>query len=426
MTLSSVSLDVRPGQLAVIVGPAASGKSTLLQGLLGEAAQAGGAVQLGTWREGGGGGGGGDDPVAYVPQTPWVIAGATVAENIVLGRPLDEARLDACVRATALVQARRREGGEEGAGHRWHLPPHTHTPSTPSQDLAAMPLGLHTVVSGSTLSGGQKQRLSLARAAYSSAPLILIDDCFAALDPLVARLVFENCVVRLLAGRTRVVVTRMPAAAAACDVLGLTLPAAVLRLHPVAWADDPQQGEEEEGGRAAVSPPARAGEVAITLGGGSSGGGLEEFSLVAAPREAFERHPVASRLLADFQGNYGVGAAAAAVAGAVAEADGGNGAEVTAVAAAATLTPPPEADKGLGPAWQQPPAPLGAGDGGSSSDGARGTDEAATLLLPAEPLDPGAGLPIVTSWFVGIGGLHYAATYLALLVTDAAIHLGGN
>ena len=111
MTLSSVSLDLRPGQLAVVVGPAASGKSTLLQGLLGEAAHAGGAVQLGTWREGGGGGGG--DPVAYVPQTPWVIAGATVAENIVLGRPLDEARLDACVRATALVQARKgeREGG---------------------------------------------------------------------------------------------------------------------------------------------------------------------------------------------------------------------------------------------------------------------------------------------------------------------------
>ena len=296
--------------------------------------------------------------------------------------------------------------------------------ASPSQDLAAMPLGLHTVVSGSTLSGGQKQRLSLARAAYSSAPLVLIDDCFAALDPLVARSVFQNCVVGLLAGRTRVVVTRMPAAAAACDVLGLTLPAAVLRAHPVTWADDPQQEEEGEGGRTAGSPLARAGEVAISLGGGGSGGGVEEFSLVAAPREAFERHPVASRLLAGFQGDYGVGAAAAA-AEAVAEADG---AELTAVAAAATLTPPPEANKDLGPAWQQPPASPGAGDGGSSSDGARGTEEATAAVapLPAEPLDPGAGLPIVTSWFVGIGGLHYAATYLALLVSDAAIHLGGN
>ena len=291
-----------------------------------------------------------------------------------------------------------------------------------------MPLGLHTVVSGSTLSGGQKQRLSLARAAYSSAPLVLIDDCFAALDPLVARSVFQNCVVGLLAGRTRVVVTRMPAAAAACDVLGLTLPAAVLRAHPVTWADDPQQeeGEEAGGGRAAGSPSTRAGEVAISLGGGGSGGGVEEFSLVAAPREAFERHPVASRLLADFQGDYGTGSAAtAAAAEGVAEADG---VELTAAAAAATLTPPPEANKGLGPAWQQPPASTGAGDGGSSSDGARCTEEAtaAAALFSSEPLDPGAGLPIVTSWFVGIGGLHYAATYLALLVSDAAIHLGGN
>lgn len=107
--LSSVDLTLHQGQLAVIVGAAASGKSTLLQSLLGETTQLAGKVSLGTCRSAAAGVGGAfasitdsEDPLAYVPQVPWVIAEATIAENIVMGRLLDEQRLEDCIRTTSL------------------------------------------------------------------------------------------------------------------------------------------------------------------------------------------------------------------------------------------------------------------------------------------------------------------------------------
>jgi hypothetical protein len=65
-------------------------------------AQVSGSVSLGTWRAGGREG----DPLAYVPQTPWIIAGASIAENIVLGGPWDADRLANCIEAAALSEVR--------------------------------------------------------------------------------------------------------------------------------------------------------------------------------------------------------------------------------------------------------------------------------------------------------------------------------
>ena len=42
--------------------------------------------------------------------------------------------------------------------------------------------------------GGQKARLALARAAYSRAACILLDDPLSAVDPRVGRIIFERCI----------------------------------------------------------------------------------------------------------------------------------------------------------------------------------------------------------------------------------------
>jgi ABC-type transport system involved in cytochrome bd biosynthesis fused ATPase/permease subunit len=74
--LDSITLDVFPGELVAVVGPVGSGKSSLVQAILGE-------VPL---CDGGGGGGVAcsSSSVAYVPQTAWVL-NATLEGNIVLG-----------------------------------------------------------------------------------------------------------------------------------------------------------------------------------------------------------------------------------------------------------------------------------------------------------------------------------------------------
>ena len=60
---------------------------------------------------------------------------------------------------------------------------------------------------GANLSGGQKARISLARAVYSDADIVLMDDPFSALDPSMRRLVFCDVILGLLAKKTRVLVT---------------------------------------------------------------------------------------------------------------------------------------------------------------------------------------------------------------------------
>lgn len=90
------------------------------------------------------------------------------------------------------------------------------------QDLAELPAGDETELGerGVNLSGGQKARVALARAAYSGADVLLLDDPLSAVDPRVARVLFDRCISGgsgrggdgnsgggLLAGKTRVLVT---------------------------------------------------------------------------------------------------------------------------------------------------------------------------------------------------------------------------
>ena len=62
---------------------------------------------------------------------------------------------------------------------------------------------------GLTLSGGQKARITLARAVYSNAEILLLDDVLAALDVHTARWIVDKCFKGdLLRGRTVILVVR--------------------------------------------------------------------------------------------------------------------------------------------------------------------------------------------------------------------------
>lgn len=77
-------------------------------------------------------------------------------------------------------------------------------------DLEMFPNGEHTEIGekGINLSGGQKARVSLARAAYFGADIVLMDDSLSAVDSHVGKKLLDNCLLRgPLADKTRILVT---------------------------------------------------------------------------------------------------------------------------------------------------------------------------------------------------------------------------
>ncbi|KZV64707.1 P-loop containing nucleoside triphosphate hydrolase protein [Peniophora sp. CONT] len=166
-------LTIPRGKINIIVGPTGSGKTSLLMALLGEmhfTPQAAGAwVNLP--RAGG---------VAYAAQESWV-QNETIRDNILFGAPYDEVRYKKVIHQCGL-----------------------------KRDLSLFEAGDRTEVGekGLTLSGGQKARVTLARAIYSSADILLLDDVLAALDVHTAKWVVDKCLKGdLVRGRTVLLVT---------------------------------------------------------------------------------------------------------------------------------------------------------------------------------------------------------------------------
>lgn len=164
--LDNIDLEIAPGSLVMIVGTVGSGKSSLIQALLGEMNQTTGSVAVG-----------GD--VSYVGQEAW-IRNSTVQSNIVFEADFDSARYSQVLEATQLM---------------------TDLDALPDRDLTE--IGER----GINLSGGQKARVSMARALYRpSYETLILDDPLSAVDPHVAHAIFESCIVGLAKTKTRLLV----------------------------------------------------------------------------------------------------------------------------------------------------------------------------------------------------------------------------
>lgn len=174
--LSGINAVAPPKSLTVIVGMTGAGKSTFLEGLLGECKIISGDRII-------------NGEISYVSQSAW-IQQATLRDNVLFGLPFDKKRYDQVLYACAL-----------------------------ESDLKLLPFGDMTEIGekGVNLSGGQQQRVSLARAAYSYSDVILLDDPLSAVDAHVGEHIFRELVVGFLSDRTRLLVSHN---------LALTLPSA--------------------------------------------------------------------------------------------------------------------------------------------------------------------------------------------------------
>ena len=167
--LLDVNVECAPGGLTVIAGRVGSGKTSFLLGLLGEMRILKGKAHLNR-----------TNGIAFAAQTPWLQC-ETVQNNILFGMDYNEERYQKVVNACGL-----------------------------SADFEAFEAGDQTEIGerGVSLSGGQKARVALARAVYSPAQTVLLDDVLSALDAGTAKTVVEKCLVGdVLAGRTVVLAT---------------------------------------------------------------------------------------------------------------------------------------------------------------------------------------------------------------------------
>src|SRR6188472_2501107 len=167
--LDGVTMTLAPGRATALVGPSGAGKTTLAMLVARLADPASGLVECGgvdlrhvdpaAWRA----------RVAWVPQRCTLFAG-TVEENVRLAAP------DAP--AHDVTAALRAAGAEEL--------------------VAALPNGARTRVGdcGRRLSAGQARRIGLARAFLSDAPLVVLDEPTAHLDPDTAAAI-EDAIARL-------------------------------------------------------------------------------------------------------------------------------------------------------------------------------------------------------------------------------------
>lgn len=187
-TLEDLNIDFVMGELNIISGRTGSGKSLLLSAIIGETDVLEGKVTVprpppaserfdsqankGNWIT--------QNSIAYVSQVPW-IENATLRDNILFGLPYDEQRYNKVVSASAL-----------------------------RKDLDMLQDGDMTDIgaNGINLSGGQKWRTSFARALYSRAATLVLDDIFSAVDAHVGRQLYEEALTgELCHGRTRILVT---------------------------------------------------------------------------------------------------------------------------------------------------------------------------------------------------------------------------
>jgi ATP-binding cassette subfamily C protein CydD len=182
--LNGLSFRVSAGETLILAGPSGAGKSSVIEILLGFVRVDSGRVTIN-----------GADIIDLVPQalsrlTAWIgqrpiLFSGSIRENILFARP--EASADEIAAAATAARL--------------------------DQFIAALPAGLDTRIGegGYGLSGGQAQRVAVARAYLKNAPLLLLDEPTAHLDPATEQEVLES-LRRLTLGRTVILASHSSAA----------------------------------------------------------------------------------------------------------------------------------------------------------------------------------------------------------------------
>ncbi|CAK7266544.1 hypothetical protein SEPCBS57363_002143 [Sporothrix epigloea] len=189
--LRDITLAFPSGELSLITGKTGAGKSLLLAAILGEVKLLSGSVKVpqaplisviesknvndSNWVL--------PSLTAFVSQSPWVESG-TLQNNILFGMPFRRTRYQKVLQACALAK-----------------------------DIELLADGDMTEVGpkGVTLSGGQRWRVALARALYSRAGILILDDVLSAVDTHVGRtMVNEALTGNLAKGRTIILATHHP------------------------------------------------------------------------------------------------------------------------------------------------------------------------------------------------------------------------
>jgi ABC-type branched-subunit amino acid transport system ATPase component len=189
LVLDGASFTIAAGESVVLVGPSGIGKSTLLGLLLGRLAPTHGQITIDNrpltdidpqeWLR----------SITSVPQNPFMFS-SSVKDNITLSD--QSASAEQIHNALELALA--------------------------SEFVADLPLGMNSRIGeeGATLSGGQRQRLAIARAVLRGAPLVLLDEFTAHLDPITEREMISS-LEGFLENRTAVIVAHREATLSLAD-----------------------------------------------------------------------------------------------------------------------------------------------------------------------------------------------------------------
>ena len=176
--LHDVNLAIRPGTMTALVGPSGSGKSTVAKLIAGFWDVTSGSITLGGYELK-------DiplseisDQISYVSQDNYLF-NRSIRENIRMGRP---GATDAEV--------------EQAAKH-----------SGCDAFIRKLDNGYDTIVgsAGSHLSGGERQRIAIARAMLKNAPVVILDEATAYIDPENEALV-QKAISALTVGKTLIVI----------------------------------------------------------------------------------------------------------------------------------------------------------------------------------------------------------------------------
>ncbi len=236
LILSNISFHLNAGEALAVIGPSASGKSTLARLLVGAWPPDHGHVRLDSadlwqWdREQLG------RYIGYLPQDVELFNG-TVLENI--------ARFDEEADDSSVVAAAMNAGAHEM--------------------ILALPDGYNTAIGtgGRLLSGGQRQRIALARALYGDPALVVLDEPNASLDA-VGEEALSQTIQRMKArGQTVVVIAHRPSAVTQADKVLVLDGGKVAAFGPKAEVFAALSDRAAGGGKNVAADAARAGAPRI-------------------------------------------------------------------------------------------------------------------------------------------------------------------